>query len=175
MWISARLLSLILHYHTSYIHVPPTPRSVREKALVRMKALEHPLSFSDLGEFFIKGITPTRVEADKIEEATRRQFACKRWHEERFAKITSSKYGEICNHLTCVQECYIQTHLLSPHHLCFGVGITNRRQEVSMQKHCQKGGVYKNVGCTYPQVKAIWVPLLMAWFFMESKYVAVSR
>ena len=107
--------------------LPPIPRSVREKALVRMKALEHPLSLnqiSDLGEFFVKGITPTRVIADKIEEATRRQFACKRWHEERFARITSSKYGEICKCRqptnVCTKMLYTRSSSLSSSSLLWG-------------------------------------------------------
>ena len=41
-------------------------------------------------------ITLSSQEADAIERATRRQFACKRWHEERYFRITSSKFGEVC-------------------------------------------------------------------------------
>ena len=40
-------------------------------------------------------LTPSISEVGAIEKATRRQHECKRWHEERYGRITSSKFGDI--------------------------------------------------------------------------------
>lgn len=34
-----------------------------------------------------------------------KQYACKRWHEERFARLTLSKFGEICKSRLLVKMC----------------------------------------------------------------------
>ena len=89
-------------------NLPLVPRSTRERVLVRMRAMDHPLSqmqIHTLGEAFVDGITPSSQEAKAIEEATRRQFACKRWHEERYCRITSSKFGEICKSRSSIAKC----------------------------------------------------------------------
>ena len=83
---------------TSVSSLPPIPRSVREKVLVEMKSSQHPLSLQQiraLGTTFVQNITPSQPQADAIEAVTRKQFGCKRWHEERFARLTASKFGEI--------------------------------------------------------------------------------
>ena len=79
--------------------LPLTPRSIRERILVCMRSMDHPLSLAQicaLQEMFVDRLTPDCQQADSIEKATRRQFSCKRWHEERYCRITSSKFGEIC-------------------------------------------------------------------------------
>ena len=79
--------------------LPPIPRSVQEKILAKMKSIEHPLStqqISNLGSFFVDGITPNYPQAELVEKLTSTQYTSKRWHEERFARLTSSRFGEIC-------------------------------------------------------------------------------
>lgn len=65
---------------------------------------------------FADYITPSIQEADAIERATVRQFSCKRWHEERYCRITSSKFGEICKCKkptnTCTKMLYSNSSLV---------------------------------------------------------------
>ncbi len=73
--------------------LPPIPRSIKEKVLVKMRGLDHPLNINDissLGEYYLRQITLTKQQIDAIERATQKQFACRRWHEERYCRITSS-------------------------------------------------------------------------------------
>ena len=78
--------------------LPPAPRSEREKVIARMKAMEHPLSLqqiAELGKCFINSISLSVEVKSIVEQHTRSQAASKRWHEEHFARITASKFGEI--------------------------------------------------------------------------------
>ena len=78
--------------------LPLIPRSARERVHVLLRSMSHPVSLAQintLGKVFVDRITPNSQEAGAIEIATRRQFTCKRWHEERYCRITSSKFGEI--------------------------------------------------------------------------------
>ena len=86
----------------------PIPRSAREKFLVNMRSMEHPLALpqiASLGVMFIDHITPSSEEAEDIAKTTRTQFVSKRWHEERYCRITSSKFGEICKSRTRTSLC----------------------------------------------------------------------
>lgn len=94
--------------------LPPIPRSVREKVHAQVRKAAHPITLEfllSLGKQFVDHITPNTHEATLIEQATQRQYACKRWHEERFARLTSSKFGEICK---CRQPLNMCVKLLYP-------------------------------------------------------------
>ena len=95
---------------TSYL--PLVPCSVKERVFVEMKAMDHPLSLMQirhLGDRFVSLLTPSIQEAVAVEKITRRQYACKRWHAERFSRLTSSKFGEICK---CKEPVKLCTRLL---------------------------------------------------------------
>ena len=51
----------------------------------------------------------------------------------------------------------------------------NLMPESSTPKACQKGGVFKNVGCLYPLVMAFLALLPMDWFLMEISYSATFK
>lgn len=92
--------------------LPPTPRSSREKVLVKTRSMSHPASLQQIAELamdFIGRISlaPTTVAA--LEEATAEQSQSKRWHEEHFGRITSSRFGEI---IKCRQPSTLCTRLL---------------------------------------------------------------
>ena len=107
--------------------LPLIPRSVRERVLVCMRSMEHPLSLRQifaLEEMFVDRITPDQQQARSIEMATRRQFASKRWYEERYCRLTSSKFGEICKSKcllnTCTKALKNPTSVLSSAALLWG-------------------------------------------------------
>ena len=57
-----------------------------------------PVSISDIllhCENLVELLTPSPSGTAAIEEATRKQHDCKRWHEERYGRLTSSGFGEI--------------------------------------------------------------------------------
>ena len=107
--------------------LPLIPRSVRERVLVCMRSMDHPLSLVQiyaLEEMFVDRITPDTQQAESIEKATRKQFLCKRWHEERYCRITASKFGEICKSRcltnTCTKMIHGDTSTLSSAALLWG-------------------------------------------------------
>ena len=57
-----------------------------------------PVSIGDIllhSEKLVEMLTPSPPDRAAIEEATRKQHDCKRWHEERYGRLTSSGFGEI--------------------------------------------------------------------------------
>ena len=92
----------------SFTRLPRTPRSAREKVIVSMKAMGHPLSLqqiAELGMNFINSISLSTEAKGIVEQHTRPQAASKRWHEEHFARITASKFGEIVKSRTKLTLC----------------------------------------------------------------------
>ena len=76
----------------------PIPRSSRERMRYSLQANPQPVSLKALLECcqeFVGMLTPSTSEAETIERATRIQSDCRRWHEERYGRITSSKFGEL--------------------------------------------------------------------------------
>ena len=92
-----------------------------------MKASEHPLGIQQvfsLGNVFIDHITPNNLQAKSIEEITCQQYISKRWHEERFARLTSSRFGEICKSrqqiALCTKMLYSKSSSISSASLLWG-------------------------------------------------------
>ena len=78
--------------------LPPIPRSSRERMRYSLQANPQLVSLIALLECcqeFVGMLTPSTSKAETIERATRRQSDCRRWHEERYGRITSSKFGEV--------------------------------------------------------------------------------
>ena len=80
--------------------LPLIPRSVQ--ARIRHEVLKTDLPptcecIQSYGQQFIDGITPTEDQKENIEEKTRLQGACVRWHQERYCRLTASHFGQVFN------------------------------------------------------------------------------
>ena len=89
---------------TSMLQLPllvTVPRSVQCR--VRDKLFKMPLPptyevLQELGKEFIDAITPNSEQRTNIEKKTCTQAICARWHEERFCRLTASKFGAVIKH-----------------------------------------------------------------------------
>ena len=80
--------------------LPLIPRSVQ--ARIRHEVLKTDLPptcecIQSYGQQFIDGITPTEDQKKNIEEKTRLQGACVRWHQEHYCRLTASHFGQVFN------------------------------------------------------------------------------
>ena len=79
--------------------LPLIPRSSQERIRhLLLTQLIQPISIRDIllyGEKLVEMLTPTPQDIVAIEQATRKQHDSKRWHEERYGRLTSSGFGEI--------------------------------------------------------------------------------
>ena len=114
--------------------------------------MDHPLSLVQiyaLERMFIERVTPDSQQADNIEKATRKQFSCKRWHEERHCRITSSKFGEICKSRcqanTCTRMIYNASSTLSSAALLWGRDHESQAREEYAQT-LEKGWSVRETG-----------------------------
>ncbi|SMN02463.1 phage-related exonuclease [uncultured Candidatus Thioglobus sp.] len=77
--------------------LPPIPKSCVERVRYMLKSLPQPPSrknILDLGQELISRLTVDDLAA--IEKATVGQSLRKRWHEERFGRLTASNFGRVC-------------------------------------------------------------------------------
>ena len=79
--------------------LPLIPRSSQERIRhLLLTQLIQPVSVHDIllyGEKLVEMLTPSPHDIAAIEQATRKQHDSKRWHEERYGRLTSSGFGEI--------------------------------------------------------------------------------
>ena len=78
--------------------LPLIPRSSQERIRHLLTQQIQPVSIRDTflyGEKLVKMLTPSPPDIASIEQATRKQHDSKRWHEERYGRLTSSGFGEI--------------------------------------------------------------------------------
>ena len=83
---------------TATINLPLLPRSVQCR--VRDKLFKMPLPptlecLQELGKEFIDAITPSSEQTINVEQKTRMQANCARWHEEHFCRLTASTFGTV--------------------------------------------------------------------------------
>ena len=102
--------------------LPPIPRSLREKALVSMRGMEHPLclkQIATLGQVYLDKLTHDQNNRRALEVATRSQSISKRWYEEHFTRLSASNFGEIIKSKQPVKMC---AKLLKPFKSQFSSG-----------------------------------------------------
>ena len=79
--------------------LPPIPRSAIEKVKYQLRTASQPPSLHavvEAGKELTRKITPDSEGIAAIEKATIGQRIRKRWHEERYGRLTSSHFGRIC-------------------------------------------------------------------------------
>jgi len=80
--------------------LPLIPKSVQcriKDKLVKMPLPPALATLEDFGEEFIELLTPTEEQKTQVEEKTRLQAECQRWHEERYCRLTASRFGSVIN------------------------------------------------------------------------------
>ena len=114
--------------------LPPIPRSIQEKVLVQMHALDQPLylkQVAGLGRLFVEGIylPPDKI---KLLETVTAQSSSKRWHEENFGRITAQ------------DSCILQNHWNHPEALKWGHANEGRArlQYAPPEFHVRECGLY---------------------------------
>ena len=78
--------------------LPLIPRSSQERIRHLLTQQMQPVSISDIflhGEKLVAMLTPSPANTAAIEQATRKQHNCKRWHEEWYGRLTSSGFADI--------------------------------------------------------------------------------
>ena len=86
---------------TSSVHVqrlPLIPRSSIERIQHQVKKSTQPLSLGDIFSFskqLVDRLTLAPEDIHAVEKATRKQHDSRRWHEERYGRLTSSAFGDI--------------------------------------------------------------------------------
>ena len=123
----------------------------------------------------MENITPSQIQAEAIEEATRRQFASKRWHEERFGRIISSKFGEICKCRqptnVCLKMLYTSSSSLSSSAILWGRNHEPQARD-DYAKILPRGWSVRECGLC---ISVGWAPLQMDLSSMEMKGVAALK
>jgi len=80
--------------------LPLIPKSVQcriKDKLVKMPLPPALATLEDFGEEFIELLTPTEEQKTQVEKKTRLQAECQRWHEERYCRLTASRFGSVIN------------------------------------------------------------------------------
>ncbi len=94
-------LKLIKHYSSTF---NATPKLHIENVKYQLKCEIQPLSLTCIHihcNKLVQQLTCTSEEIHAIERATVGQRIRKRWHEERYGRLTASNFGRTCN--CCIQ------------------------------------------------------------------------
>ena len=78
--------------------LPLLPRSSQERIRHQFNQQVQPVSLRDIfqyGQMLVGMLTHSKMDITHIEKATQKQHKCKRWHEERYGRLTSSGFGDI--------------------------------------------------------------------------------
>ena len=121
--------------------LPPIPKSSREKVLVQMRSMDHPLSLqqiADLGENLVGRLRLDRESSSALAISTAQQHQSKRWHQDRFGRMTSSRFGEIIKcripSNTCMKILYPSKADASSSSLQWGRNNEQRARELYIQQ-----------------------------------------